>query len=329
VAVAGVDLGGSKIAGVLLDDLGEIRGEAWREHAVRGPDEAVALIAELAAELTAADPGALTAVGVCVAGWLSRDRREVLMAANLGITGALLTQLLAARLSVPVLLENDGNAAAFAEYARGAGQSARVLMLLSLGTGVGGGLVDGGQLVVGSHGLGGELGHITVDRGGGICSCGARGCLEFYASGPAPAAQARLQTGGPAAAIAALAGGPGQIRAGHVVAAARAGDGLARELLAAAGRAVGHAVAAAMPVIDPDLVVLSGSVAISAAELILTPAREELARDHPLPAVRKPVPIVLGRLGAGAAAIGAAELARRHFSVAADPGPRLQNRTDR
>jgi glucokinase len=106
-----------------------------------------------------------------------------------------------------------------------------------------------------------------------------------------------------------------------VVEAARAGDGLARELLAAAGRAVAHAVAVAMPVIDPDLVVLSGSVAMSAAELLLGPAREELARDHPLPAVREAVPIVLGQLGAGAAALGAAHLARRHFRVATDPGP--------
>jgi glucokinase len=336
VTVAGVDLGGSKIAGVLLDGSGEVRAEVWREHRITGPDAAVRLIAEVvsalradAAATAAADAPAggpapaagppLTAVGLSVAGWLSRDRLRVLTAANLGITKAPLARLAQARLGCPVVVENDGNAAAFAEYVRGAGRAARVLMLITLGTGVGGGIASAGALAGGSHGLAGELGHVPVDRAGPVCSCGAHGCLEVYASGPAVAAQARAA--GPAAAvILALAGGrPEQITARHVVQAARGGDACAVALLAAAGRAVGQAVAAAMPVIDPDLVVLSGSVALSAGDLILDPARQELARRHPLPAVLGPVPIVLGQTGASAAALGAAELARRYDAAAADP----------
>lgn len=319
MTVAGVDLGGSKIAGVLLDDSGAVRGEVWQEHQIAGPDEAVDLIAEVVGELSARELAvtgparALTAVGLSVAGWLSRDRLEVRTAANLGLAAAPLAGLAGARLNCPVLVENDGNAAAFAEYVRGAGRSAEVLMLITLGTGVGGGIVVSGVLTGGSHGLAGELGHLPVDAAGPACCCGGHGCLELYASGPALAARARMGAGQPdGAAILSLAGGrPEQITARQVVQAARGGDAWAAGLLARAGRAVAQAVACVMPVLDPDLVVLSGSVATSAGDLILHPARQELARAHTLQAVLSPVPVVLGQTGPGAAALGAAELARR------------------
>ena len=365
MSVAGVDLGGSKIAGVLLDDSGAVRGEIWQEHAIAGPDEAVDLIAEVVGELSAREqlsrelaprqlavrelataqraaghraagpPEGLTAVGLSVAGWLSRDRLEVRTAANLGLAATPLAGLAEARLNCPVLMENDGNAAAFAEYVRGAGQQAEVLMLVTLGTGVGGGIVVSGVLAGGSHGLAAEIGHLPVDPAGPDCCCGGRGCLELYASGPGLATQARAQAGQPeGAAILSLAGGqPGQITARQVVAAARGGDAWAAGLLARAGRAVARAVACVTPVLDPDLVVLSGSVAMSAGDLILGPARQQLARAPALPAVLSPVPIVLGQTGPGAAALGAAELARRlpgSFPPAGrpGPGPRLREAAD-
>jgi glucokinase len=344
VTVAGVDLGGSKVAGVLLDDSGRVRGEVWQEHRITGLDEAVELIAQVVGELSARElgagelaagepkpggtaagpPRALTAVGLSVAGWLSRDRLEVRTAANLGLAAAPLARMAQARLNCPVLMENDGNAAAFAEYVRGAGRLAEVLLLITLGTGVGGGIVVSGSLAAGSHGLAGELGHLPIDRTGPACCCGGHGCLELYASGPALAIRARSGAGRPdGAAILALADGqPGQITARQVVQAAHGGDAWAAGLLAGAGRAVGQAVALVMPLLDPDLVVLSGSVAASAGDLILCPARQELARACPLPAVLSPVPIVLGQTGPGAAALGAAELARR-----TDTHPRNRTRS--
>ncbi|MGI8446982.1 MAG: ROK family protein, partial [Streptosporangiaceae bacterium] len=155
VTVAGVDLGGSKIAGVLLDESGTVRGELWQEHRIDGPGQAVELIGDVVGELmarelaasqmtrgqpasgdtAAAGPRELRSVGLAVAGWLSRDRRDVRSAVNLGITATPLARLVQARLNCPVILENDGDAAAFAESARGAGQQARVLMLITLGTG--------------------------------------------------------------------------------------------------------------------------------------------------------------------------------------------------
>jgi glucokinase len=358
VTVAGVDLGGSKIAGVLLDESGTIRGELWQEHRIQGPDQAVELIGEVVGELMAREPAAarvarepaagrmaggqpvpgntaagsrreLRSVGLAVAGWLSRDRQDVRSAVNLGITTTPLARLAQARLNCPVIVENDGNAAAYAEFTRGAGQQAQVLMLITLGTGVGGGIVSSGTLVQGSHGLAGELGHIPVDRSGPGCICGGRGCLELYASGAAVTAQARMRAGQPggAALLALAAGQPGQITSRQVVEAARGGDACAAGLLAAAGRAIGQAVAQVMPVVDPDLVVLTGSLATSAGDLILAPARQELARQHALRTVLDPVPMMLSQTGPGAAALCAAELARRHpaaraLALARPPLPR-------
>jgi glucokinase len=315
VTVAGVDLGGSKIAGVLLDDQGAVLAQVWREHHSRGPESALALIEEVVAELADPDRPAVQAVGVSVAGWLPADRQELLTAANLGIARLPLARLLADRLGCPVWLENDGNATALAEYTRGAGRGAQVLALFTLGTGVGGALVADGSVVAGRHGLAGELGHLPVDRAGPRCTCGARGCLEMAASGPAIAARARrLASRVAGAPLVALAGGQAsQITARHVVAAAQAGDELSRQVLAQAGRAVGRAVAMTMAVADPDLVVLGGSVAVAAGPLILDPARQEVARNHPLLTMARAVPIVLAQAGPAAAALGAADLARdRH-----------------
>lgn len=321
MTVAGVDLGGTKIAGVLLDDQGTVRAQVWREHHSRGPEPALALIEEVVAELAGPDRGALQAVGVSVAGWLPADRQELLTAANLGIARLPLARLLTDRLGCPVWLENDGNATAFAEYTGGAGQAARMLVLFTLGTGVGGAVVADGSLLVGRHGLAGELGHLPVDRGGPRCTCGARGCLEMAASGPAIAARARRQARDAAGAnLVALAGGQAsQITGRHVVVAAQAGDELARRVLADAGRAVGRAVTMTMAVADPDLVVLAGSVAVAAGPLLVDPARQEVVRNHPLLTVASAVPIVLGQVGPAAAALGAAELARDHLTREGSP----------
>ncbi|HEY3925290.1 MAG TPA: ROK family protein [Acidothermaceae bacterium] len=295
MATVGVDIGGSKIAAVLLNESGEIGGSVWRRH--DGPVDVVDLIAGTVAELSASSSASIDCVGVSIAAWLSADRLRVLVAANLGVTDAPLGQLLTERLGVPVFLQNDGDATAYAEYARGAGQGARTLVAIALGTGVGGGVVINGQVLVGAGGLGGELGHLQVEADGPRCTCGGVGCLELYASGRAvaEAAQDSLGSGNTAA---------------EVVAAARSNDGDAIDILAAAGRAVGRAIGRIAAVVDPDLVVLSGSLAESAGDLIIEPAATELRQCWPLAAVSDPVPIRLGSCGRTAAALGAAAMAR-------------------
>jgi glucokinase len=306
VATVGVDIGGSKIAAVLLTESGEIAGSVWRPHdgwapaagsAPGHPVDVVGLVAAAVTELSNSSSDSIDCVGVSIAAWLSADRLRVLLAANLGVSDTPLGQLLTERLGVPVVLQNDGDAAAYAEYVRGAGQGARTLVAIALGTGVGGGVVINGQVLVGAGGLGGELGHLQVAVDGARCTCGGVGCLELYASGRAvaEAAEGRLD---------------GAVSAADVVAAARANDGDAIDILAAAGRAVGRAVGRIAAVVDPDLVVLSGSLAESAGDLIIEPAAAELRRCWPLAAVSDPVPIRLGSCGRAAAALGAAEMAR-------------------
>ena len=326
MAAVGVDIGGSKVAAVLLSESvpldesvslggsGEIGGSVWHPHAGLGlgdaPLDVVGLVAAAVTELGDTSPQPIDCVGVSIAAWLSADRHRVLVAANLGVSDAPLGHLLTERLGVPVFLLNDGDATAYAEYVRGAGQGARTLVAIALGTGVGGGIVINGELLTGSRGLGAELGHLQIESDGPRCTCGGVGCLELYASGRAVAAAAeRVGSGGRVADGSGRVGGA-SITAADVVAAARAGDRAAIEVLAAAGRAVGRAVGRIAAVVDPDLVVLSGSLAESAGDLITDPAAAELRRCWPLAAVSDPVPIRLGLCGRWAAALGAAEIAR-------------------
>jgi glucokinase len=193
-----------------------------------------------------------------VAGWLSADREELLPAANLGVAGVPLRRDLERRLELPVAVENDGNAAALAEARAGAGVHARMLVMLTLGTGVGGGIVARGSLVTGAAGLAGELGHMPSGSDGPPCACGGRGCLEASASGPALALLAARAWRGKRPLSQVSAGdaemaedavtGTDTVTAEDVATAARAGDRAAAGLLHAVGQAVGRAVARLVPV---------------------------------------------------------------------------------
>jgi glucokinase len=181
-----------------------------------------------------------------------------------------------------------------------------MLVMLTLGTGVGGGLVASGTLLHGAAGLAGELGHLPASPDGPPCACGGRGCLEIYASGPAVARQAAMACQAARAGDARAAAQP--ITAEDVVAAARAGDPEAAQILAAAGAAVGRAVAQLVPVLNPDLVLLGGGLATGATDLVLIPARRALAEATPLSAVVAPPPVHLAACGADAGALGASYL---------------------
>lgn len=301
-AVIGLDLGGTTVRVVVTGPGGVLHRAAVR-HAARGYPAVLALIERVtAAARQAVAPRPVRAVGLAVAGWLSADREQLIAAANLGVTGMPLRRELEQRLGAPVAVENDGNTAALAEARAGAGRQARMLVMLTLGTGVGGGIVAAGTLLTGAAGLAGELGHLPSVDGGPRCACGGRGCLEFYASGPAVARQA--------AAAGYKRAGPGTepLTAEHVVAAARAGVPQAAGALAAAGEAVGRAVARLVPVLNPDLVLLGGGLAAGATDLVLLPARRALAEAPPLSGVVAAPPIRLATCGADAGALGASYL---------------------
>ncbi|HEY0717404.1 MAG TPA: ROK family protein, partial [Streptosporangiaceae bacterium] len=237
----GVDLGGSTIRAVITGPGGVLHRSTAR-HTARGYPAVLALVEQTVTRCREAlgqlapGPRPVRAVGLAVAGWLSADREQLLAAANLGVADVPLRRDLERRLGLPVTVDNDGNAAALAEARAGAGMHARMLVMLTLGTGVGGGIVASGTLLTGAAGLAGELGHLPSAPSaadGPPCACGGRGCLEVYASGPAVARQA-ARAANPGTQPAAGPGSP-PLTAEDVVVAARAGDPACAWVLAAAG----------------------------------------------------------------------------------------------
>jgi glucokinase len=302
-ALIGLDLGGTTVR-VVVTGPGGILHRATVRHTARGYPAVLALIEQVgAAARQAVGPRPVRAAGLAVAGWLSADREQLLAAANLGVANVPLRRDAEQRLGLPVTVDNDGNAAALAEARAGAGRQARMLVMLTLGTGVGGGIVASGTLLAGATGLAGELGHLPAVADGPRCACGGRGCLEIYASGPAVARRAAAAGyAGPGG-----AGGPAPA-AEDVAAAARVGVPEAVQALAAAGHAVGRAVARLVPVLNPDLVLLGGGLAAGATDLLLVPARQALAEAPPLSNVVAAPPIRLATCGADAGALGASYL---------------------
>ncbi|WP_229053568.1 ROK family protein [Aeromicrobium sp. Leaf350] len=291
----GVDVGGTKIAAGIVDGDGVIHRSA-RRSTPDAPDIPAA-IAELVAEV--ADGETVAGVGIGAAGFISADRLTVLTAPNIDWNDATLGQDVARLLDVPVVVENDANAAAWGEYRFGAGRGTHHMLAVTVGTGVGGGLVVGGQLVRGAHGIAAEVGHVRFERNGLLCGCGLHGCLEQYASGTALVrrAQGRLTSadGGPVS-------GP------EITRLVIAGDPEACDLLAEFGRDLGEGIATLVAVLDPEVVVIGGGVA-EAGDLLLDPVREGLAASITGGTDRPGPRVVAAELGNEAGLVGASDLA--------------------
>jgi glucokinase len=243
----------------------------------------------------------VTAVGVGAGGFIDERGATIVFAKNIGWVNEPLQEEMEAATGLPVILENDANAAAWAEWRFGAGRGENCLICLTIGTGIGGGIVIDGRVHRGRFGMGAELGHLLVVPDGIPCGCGAYGCWEMYCSGPALIEEARRQ--------AVL---PGDITGDAITAAARAGDPDAVELLRRIGWWLGRGMASLAAILDPGSFVIGGGVA-EAGDLILAPARESFR--HHLPAAKhrgegRIARIVPAALGADAGLIGAADLAR-------------------
>ncbi|MEQ4205938.1 ROK family glucokinase [Actinopolymorpha sp. B17G11] len=308
----GVDVGGTKIAAGLVDEAGAIVAEARKETPATSPQEIVAAIVDVVAELRA-DHDA-EAIGVGAAGFVDASRSTVLFAPNLALRDEPLKEAVEKRTSLPVVVENDANAAAWAEFQFGAGRDVDDMILLTIGTGLGGGLVLSGELYRGAFGVGGEVGHLRVVPGGYLCGCGNKGCWEQYASGSALVREARefARSSPPQAArLLELADGQADRIEGPMVSTAAAeGDVAARELLEDLGRWLGEGIASLAAVLDPAAVVVGGGVS-EAGDLLLEPARQSFGRQLTARGHRPVLEIRLATLGNEAGIIGAADLARR------------------
>lgn len=309
----GVDIGGTKIAAGVVDDAGRIVAKARRESVsldVVALDRAVVSVCEeLAARYT------VTAIGLAAPGFIGPDQATVKLTPNLPWRDHPLRDLVVAGLGVevPVVVVNDANAAGWAEFRFGVAQDVDDMLLLTVGTGLGGALVVAGRLVLGAWGMAGEVGHMRVVPGGQLCGCGLRGCWEQYASGSALVREARaaaLAEPQRAARLLDAAGGdPARITGPTVTLAAMEGDVLSRELLAEVGRWVGEGSASVAAITDPAMVVVGGGVA-EAGDLLLAPARAAFAQHLSAAGYRPEVRFEVASMGNEAGIVGAADLAR-------------------
>ncbi|AKT52045.1 ROK family glucokinase [Arsenicicoccus sp. oral taxon 190] len=322
----GIDIGGTKVAGGVLDDTGTIVHRARRDtpHRSKSPavveDTIVAVIDDLLAEVPG---GSVAAVGIGAAGWVSVDRATVLFAPHLSWRHEPLRERLASRVAAPVYVDNDANAAGWAEHRFGAGQDESHLMMITLGTGIGGALVTDGRVQRGRYGVAGEYGHMMVVPGGHRCECGNRGCWEQYASGNALVREARslLLANSPLAhdLLARLGGEEDTLTGPMITEAAQDGDQTCVELIADIGRWLGTGLANLAAAFDPGTFVIGGGVS-AAGDLLLQPARETFARELTGRGYRPMARIVQARLGNEAGLIGAADLARTAVRAGAPDG---------
>jgi len=311
--VIGIDVGGTMLKGAVCDrDAAIVHGErrrTTRDDVDALVDGIVAFADDLAAggrRRFGAD--GVVGVGLAVPGLVDETRGVALRAVNLPWRELALAQAVGARLGLPVALSHDVRAAAAAEAALGAGRGSDDFLFVAIGTGIGAAVVHGGRPFLGAHGRAGELGHVVVEPGGPPCACGARGCLEAIASAAAIERAYAAAGGG---------GGGGAVEgdgasAREVAALARADDPAAAEVWSRAARALGAALADAVALLDPGLIVVGGGLAEAGAQLLDPVAAELAARSRLGPPPR----VVAAELGADAGCRGAALLAWRTLESA-------------
>lgn len=275
----GVDLGGTKIATALVNSQGQVlASRQTTTNAAAGPEAVLSLLADEVRQILAAAPGPVLAIGVGSPGQVIADQGLVRGAVNLGWDQVDLVRGLQTRLeaSPPILIQKDTNASTLGEYYFGAGRGCKDLVYLSVGTGLGCGLLTGGKLVTGSNWLPSDLGHLVLDPDGRVCACGQRGCAETIVSGPGMiqlacqwADEGRYPTSLPA--------GPG-LTSHSILSAARSGDRLAVAVLEKAGTWLGQIMAICIAALNPGRVVLGGGLALAAFDLLVEPAWREIHR---------------------------------------------------
>lgn len=313
----GIDIGGTKVSGGVVDDEGRILVRTRRDTPDRSSAPRVVedTIVEVVDELRhlAEDAGVTppSTVGVGAAGFVAADRSTVVFAPHLSWRNEPLREALGARLDLPISIDNDANAALWAEHRFGAARGTIHAVMITLGTGIGGAILVGGHLVRGRYGIAGEFGHMQVVPGGQRCECGNRGCWEQYSSGNALVREARglAMANSPMATdlLAHVGGDPASLTGPMITEAAKGGDAIAVELLAEIGHWLGVGIANLAAALDPEVFVIGGGVS-AAGDLLLGPARDTFARQLTGRGYRPAARVVEARFGPDAGLIGAAAL---------------------
>ncbi len=312
--IIGVDLGGTNVVvgAMPLDGAREIGMRTLPTHAELGADGVVdriaAMIEDVARDVereTGAQRDDIIGVGIGSPGPLDRERGVVIVTPNLGWRNFPLRDEISRRVNLRATLDNDANCATLGEYWRGAARGGKNVVGMTLGTGIGGGLVLDGKLFHGASDAAGEIGHTSIESNGRRCKCGNYGCLEAYCSGPAIAERAReAMESEPSHGIDALVGGDMSKVTAHVVyEAARQGDLVAREVVRDTARFLGTGISNLINIFNPDTVVLAGGVT-QAGDTLMLPLRAEVSRRAFKPSVEA-CRIVLGALPVSAGVVGA------------------------
>jgi len=311
VHAIGIDIGGTKIAGALVTEDGEIIAEDRQPTPAGDPTAIVDIVVAMIKRLSTGHE--VIAAGVAAAGFIDADQSTVYYAPNINWRNEPFRQRISERISLDITIDNDANAAGWAEFRFGAGRGSTDMTMLTVGTGVGGAIVTGGRLFRGGFGAGAELGHLRVVPDGLPCGCGSRGCIEQYGSGRAllrmandiadvggiglPLAHARRENDGLTGAI-----------VGEYIAA---GDAGALHALQELGRWLGQACASLGAVLDPQRFVIGGGVA-AAGYLLIDPIREAYLQHLPARGYHPEPEFLIAELVNDAGVVGAADLARIH-----------------
>ena len=311
----GVDIGGTKVAIGVVDQHGQIVEKRLFATNLEDPASIAQGIASHCTDL--AQVYDISGIGIASAGFVNADRKTIDFSANIPWD---MHYPLAARIAehthcdVPIVVENDGNAAGWAEFRFGAGQGSSSMLMLTIGTGLGGAIILDHHLVRGSYGMAAEVGHMRLVPGGHYCGCGHEGCWETYASGSALVKRARFAAiahPSRAGTLLDMAGGkPKKITGPMVTTAAQEGDGLAIELLAELGSWLGQGAASVASLLDIETIVIGGGVC-EAGDLLLEPARHAFMKALPAAEARTAARIELAQARNDAGMIGAADLALR------------------
>jgi glucokinase len=304
----GIDIGGTKIAGAVVDELGQI----VRADRVPTPADTALLEDAVVAMIESLRGGeAVTAVGVAAAGFIDAAQSTVYYAPNIDWRNEPFREKLERRVGGSVVVENDANAAGWAEFRFGAGRLVSDMVMLTIGTGVGGAIVAGDRLFRGGFGAGAELGHLRVVPGGIACGCGQYGCIEQYGSGRALLRMANemADAGGIGQGLARVRAEHGTLDGALVGALIEQGDPGALAALRQLGHWLGEASASLSAVLDPQRFVFGGGVAV-AGELLLAPIREAYLEHLPARGYHPEPDFVIAELVNDAGVVGAADLAR-------------------
>jgi glucokinase len=305
----GVDLGGTKMLLGVLDAEPKVLWESREASTGQTEDELVELLVREVSEAHDACPES-AAVGLGIPATIDHDKGIAVSAVNLPLENLPIRDLVGGRVGLPVFVDNDATVAALAEHLYGAARGAENAVMLTIGTGIGGGLILGGEVYRGSTGAGAELGHTVIEADGPPCqgNCPGRGCVETLASGTALGREGRAAADRePDSALGKLKAAGEQVDGKVVTEAALGGDKTAVGVFDLVGSRLGVALASFANIFEPEVFVIGGGV-IAAGDLLLDPARRELEK-RALPPMKR-IPVVAAELGADAGMIGAAAMAR-------------------